>query len=43
MDYALPTTATAILRIVLRALGRGGELLGAVFIDNLHVTQVFFI
>ena len=47
MDDALAATATAMLRIVLRALGRGGgeELLlgGTVFIDYLHVTQVFFV
>ena len=43
MHNALASTATASLRMVLQALSRGGELLRAVFIDDLHVAQVLFV
>jgi hypothetical protein len=43
MHNALATTATTILRKVLQALSRRGELLGAVFIYDLHVAQVLFV
>ena len=43
MHYALATAATTILRMVLEGLSRGCELLGAVFINDLHIAQVLFV